>query len=588
MILLKNIVVIIPCYEPSEKNFVSYVKELLKTEIQGIVIVNDGSGEKYRRTFDSICSLDKDRIFFIDYQENRGKGYALKKAFAFCLENFSEESVFVTADCDGQHIIKDVINVAKESEINRGAFILGSRDFTLSHVPARSRTGNRNTSRFMRFLYGIEINDTQTGLRGFSYSLLKMLIEISGDRFEYETNQLIILHRKQVSIKEVPIETIYEDKADDVEKVSHFKTFRDSAKVIGVLIKNLGWYFFSSILSSVIDVGVFAFMFWVLQVSSLTLKTLIATVTARVVSSLVNFTFNYKFVFSSSSHKSLVRYYILWFFQLIASFSFARLWAQFITIKTIVSLLKAISDILLALLSYQIQSRWVFANKTPPRWFYGGLMGFSKGLYNFIFKKYDAKNIPFSEDGSAYICRHLNMHGCYTTVSSLTFDVHIFAFHMFFKFKDAYKQYSEITYAKNGKTTAFAKIKAFFSALYVPKLLNSAKAIPVYRNSMRSTLTIKEASKCLRKKESVLLFPDIDYKASQEVESEIYKGFLLLEKNYYKTNGKHLKFIPLYIDDNERKVYEYPPITFDDGDMKEQLDAVAEKIRLALQRKPNE
>ncbi len=579
-----NIVVIIPCYEPSEKQFVPYIERLLETNIRAVVVVNDGNGEKYIHIFDMIKELDKEKIHCIGYSENRGKGYALKTAFSYCTEHFTDEDVFVTADCDGQHTIEDVLRVGRCALRNKKSFILGGRDFTLPCVPMRSRQGNQKTSAVVRFLYGINVKDTQTGLRGFSYALLPMLTEISGDRFEYETNQLICLSRKQISIKEIPIETIYEEKAEDVEKVSHFKTVRDSARVMKVLFRNLGWYFFSSVISALLDVAVFTVLFaFILQIPSLTLKTLVATVTARILSSIVNFTFNYKLVFGGKGAKSILRYYILWFFQLGASFGLARLWAGITSIKAIVSILKALSDILLAVLSYQVQRTWVFANEMPPKHFYGATANFTKLMFKLFSGKYDAKNITYPEEGRVYVCRHLNMHGCYTVVKSLDFNVHILAYNVFFTFKDAFKQYSEITFASNGKATLRSKIKAFFPALFVPLLIHSAKAIPVYRKSARSYTTIRKATDALLKNECVLLFPDVDYKAPQEQESEIYKGFLLLERNYYKETHKHLKFVPLYISDEEKKIYEHSPIMFEDGDFKSQLDTVANQIRNSIQ-----
>ncbi len=349
-------------------------------------------------------------------------------------------------------------------------------------------------------------------------------------------------------------------------------------------IRRLSRFVGAGALSGAVDVGVFALLFGVvLQTPSLTLKTLIATVVARVLSSLVNFVCNYAFVFGGTQKRSVVRYYVLLLFQLAASFAIARVWAGLTHSEFAVSVLKALSDMGLALLSYQIQRRWVFADHTPPRRFYGELAGFAKALFNVLRKHYDASAITFPEEGRVYICRHLNMHGCYTVVRSLDFDVHTFAYHMFFTFKEAFCQYSQITFAKNGKATWGSKLKALLPALLVPPLLRSARAIPVYRNSLRSCITIKQAGRYLLKNECILLFPDVDYKAAQEVESEIYKGFLLLEKLYYRHYHTHLKFVPLYIADDEKRVYELPPVTFEDGDFKTQLDTVAEKIRFSIQ-----
>ncbi len=227
-------VVIIPCYEPS-MNFIDYLKVLKESEIQDVIVVNDGSGEKYEPIFEKA----KEYATVISYEKNQGKGYALKQAFIEAKDSYDENTVFATADCDGQHLVEDVIKCLDATISNPDNLILGVRDFSQKNVPQRSRIGNVNTRRLFRLIYKIRISDTQTGLRAFSYKLLDSLIDVEGDRFEYEMNMLIVLPRAKVQITEVPITTVYEKKADDVEKRSHFDTFRDSRKVWGVIFKNM-------------------------------------------------------------------------------------------------------------------------------------------------------------------------------------------------------------------------------------------------------------------------------------------------------------------------------------------------------------
>ena len=199
-------VVIIPAYEPSHA-FVEYAKELNDKGFAGLIVVNDGSNEKYSYIFEELSQIPFCHV--ISYEENHGKGYALKTAFKYCRDNYGEDTVFVTADCDGQHLADDVENVANKAHDHPNKLVLGSRDFSLDHVPARSKAGNLNIRRMFRFCYGLSLSDTQTGLRAFSYKLFDSLIAIRGDRFEYEMNMLIIFHKKHIGIIEVPIETVY-------------------------------------------------------------------------------------------------------------------------------------------------------------------------------------------------------------------------------------------------------------------------------------------------------------------------------------------------------------------------------------------
>ncbi len=229
-----NFIAIIPCYEPP-KSIINYCKNLKSNGIKQIIVVNDGSN----KTFDDVFCKLKDFILVLEYTENKGKGYALKHAFKYCKENYDSSFSFVTCDCDGQHDCKDVINCVKKAKENDDALILGVRDFSKKNVPLRSKFGNNSTKKLFKFLYKTKISDTQTGLRAFSHNQLDFLIEISGNRFEYEMNTLVKYTKRKLPIIEVPIETIYTKKEDDVNKRSHFKTFLDSVKVWGVLFKNL-------------------------------------------------------------------------------------------------------------------------------------------------------------------------------------------------------------------------------------------------------------------------------------------------------------------------------------------------------------
>ncbi len=228
-------VVIIPAYEPPIY-LISYAKELLSSGIDEIIVINDGSPKKYNKVFKELSLIQN--ITILNNRTNRGKGYSLKTAYTYCIKNYSFDTVFATADCDGQHVAKDVINCIEKAKKNYDSLILGTRNFSLKHVPKRSKLGNVSTRFLFKILYGIKITDTQTGLRAFSYKLLKPLYDVAGDRFEYEMNCLIIFNKNNIPFIEVPIETVYQDKTDDVDKRSHFRAFVDSFKVWRVLFKH--------------------------------------------------------------------------------------------------------------------------------------------------------------------------------------------------------------------------------------------------------------------------------------------------------------------------------------------------------------
>ena len=208
---------LIPTYEPNNK-LITLLKEIPKEH--KIVIVDDGSGNDYQNIFDNA----KKYAHVISYESNMGKGYALKKGLTY-IKNTYKEYIVVTIDSDGQHKINDALKLCKYVEQNRDTLALGMRTWD-KDSPIRSRIGNKLIRTIYHKLTGLNIYDTQTGLRAFSNRLTDYMLKIPGNRFEYEMNALLGLNDNHIKYHEIPIETIYEKKHH-----SHYKTIKDSFKI---------------------------------------------------------------------------------------------------------------------------------------------------------------------------------------------------------------------------------------------------------------------------------------------------------------------------------------------------------------------
>lgn len=346
--------VVIPAYEPGEA-FVPYVQALLAREGLQVITVDDGSGADYAPIFNALEAMEGCTV--LRHPANRGKGAALKTAFGWYLGQGIEGCPgVVTADCDGQHRIEDVLAVQAALEQGRGRLILGSREFG-PNTPARSRSGNRASAAALSLIYGIHLRDTQTGLRGIPNRLLPGLCQVAGERFEFELNMLVYTRQQCVEIVEVPIHTIYFDNNEG----SHFRTFSDAGRIVGVLLRSLLQYTGAAALSVVIDVGVYALLVKQLLAGlPLSSRIFYATITARILSSTANYACNrtLPYVQNKRVWSTLWKYYVLWLCQLCASFGGTWLITGVLGVDELVGKLGV--DIVLALISYQVQLRWVF------------------------------------------------------------------------------------------------------------------------------------------------------------------------------------------------------------------------------------
>ena len=568
----EKLIVIIPSYEPT-REFVDYAKKV--TEFAAaLVVVNDGSGPEYDCIFKEIEALKKAR--YITYGENQGKGYALKEAFRYCTETYDDSFVCVTADCDGQHSLEDIVKVASAASAHPNALILGSRNFDLPNVPKKSKAGNTNIRRMFRLLYGIDLRDTQTGLRGFSVGLARQFLSVRGNRFEYEMEKLIYCQRNSIPISEVPIRTIYPD--DPKDHTSHFKAIRDSVKIVGVTFKNLNLYILSSLLSTIFDAVIFFLLSSVILGDISAINTLIATVVARISSSLLNFFLNRKYVFKGKSKKSIYRYYILWLCQLSASYGLIFLFGNVLGLP--MTPMKIAGDLILSFFSYQIQRFWVFRENYTNQ-FYGPYVTFVRWLLKMLTKGYRSSVVP-PEEPVVYVCRHLQMHGPITTLVRINFHIHPMVLGLFFDRRECYRQYTQVTFkGHDDKKKKKHRPWVYLASCLVPPLMNSIKAIPVYRGATGNSLqTLRSSLSYLKKGESVIVYPDIDYTAGYKTESELYDGFLLLGQMYKRACGKSLKFVPLYIDEENKMITEDTPITVDN--FREERDKAYSYIKSAI------
>ena len=250
---LSKVVILIPSFEPDEK-LPKLLNDLQGYPFEKILIVNDGSDKKFDTVFDECRAFPKVEV--IGYEENRGKGFALKKGFRYIQEHYPDFKAIVTADSDGQHTPEDIRRTAQTTLENPEKLILGSRSWKEENVPFRSRYGNKITKAVFKWISGTKVEDTQTGLRGFSPDVVSEFLKTKGDRFEYEMNMLMEARLRHIEILEIPIETVYIEE----NKSSHFRPFRDSVKIYSVFFKHLSKFVISSMSATVIDFAIYAIM----------------------------------------------------------------------------------------------------------------------------------------------------------------------------------------------------------------------------------------------------------------------------------------------------------------------------------------
>lgn len=333
--------IIIPAFQPDNR-VLKLIHEIQQNSDYKIVLVNDGSDPECNLIFKS---AEESGCTVINHKVNQGKGAALRTAFRYLLDNHSNDG-FICADCDGQHTWKDIERIAQAVPENPTSIILGCRKF-IGKVPLKSMLGNKITRGIFSLITGNKISDTQTGLRGFSASMLPWLVGLQGNRYEYEMNQLLEAKKAGYNFNCIPIETIYENN----NAGSHFNPIKDSIRVYLPIIK----FSLSSIICGVLDFGLLFLIKCIFD------NLLFAVVGARVISSLTNYILNRNLVFSERKGKkstTLIQYYFLVVVIMAFNYLLMSLFNETIGLSLLFS--KILTECILFTFSYAVQHKVIF------------------------------------------------------------------------------------------------------------------------------------------------------------------------------------------------------------------------------------
>jgi len=176
-----------------------------------VLVVDDGSNDK---TAERAREAGAEVIV---HPQNRGKGEAIKTGLRHFL-NRQFDWVFIL-DADGQHRPEEIDRfLAAAVSATEPKLILGNRMNDVSSMPLVRRIVNRYMSKKISRVCRQDIPDTQCGFRMLHRQLIPDLLE-GADRFEYESEMLIIASRKGFRIDSVSISTVYSDEVSSIHPV---------------------------------------------------------------------------------------------------------------------------------------------------------------------------------------------------------------------------------------------------------------------------------------------------------------------------------------------------------------------------------
>ena len=139
--------ILIPSYNP-DQNLVDLINDISKYSWKNIIIVDDGSNTETKYLFDEI--KENFEVTVLSHKKNFGKGAALKTGFDYLKSNELNSIGVITVDADGQHLVKDIVEIANSAEnekkLSEDYFMGWIRFELLCIFPSQRLTNSRATS----------------------------------------------------------------------------------------------------------------------------------------------------------------------------------------------------------------------------------------------------------------------------------------------------------------------------------------------------------------------------------------------------------------------------------------------------------
>ena len=216
---------IIPAYR--EERHISDVVRRTRQQLDHVVVIDDGSSDNTAG-----CAREAGAEVIV-HSQNRGKGEAIKTGLRHWLDR--QFTHVIILDADGQHLPEEIDRfIAAAAQAGGRSFFLGNRMNNLTGMPFVRRVVNRYMSNRISRICRQKIPDTQCGFRMLDRQLIPELLE-GGNRFDYETEMLIIASRKGYRIESVPITTVYSDEVSKIhparDTIRFFKLMRRYRRV---------------------------------------------------------------------------------------------------------------------------------------------------------------------------------------------------------------------------------------------------------------------------------------------------------------------------------------------------------------------
>lgn len=196
--------VVLPCYNPTEGWAEQVVNAFakIKTEIDAVelLIVNDGSTKNVLQKDEILFAQNK--IQFIGYATNRGKGFALREGV-----KQAKGSLVIYTDIDFPYTHESFMAIYRSLVIDKNDVAIGVRgEEYYAHLPKARIYISKTLRFFIQLLLRIPTNDTQCGLKGFNQNGKATFLTTTIERYLFDLEFIYLAANSNLKISTIPVQ----------------------------------------------------------------------------------------------------------------------------------------------------------------------------------------------------------------------------------------------------------------------------------------------------------------------------------------------------------------------------------------------
>ena len=215
--------IIIPVY--NHEHIIASMIERLHAMSLFCIVINDGSNKSCSETLSKIAS-SMSNVILRSFDNNQGKGQAVIEGMNIAYKEGWTHALQI--DADGQFSLDQIDKFISIASIHRGDVVAGHRSY--KDMSFGRRYGRLITDTLVAlYTFSFNIKDPMCGYRLYpikdTIALIKS-IDI-GKRMDFDTDIIVRLYWKGLSIKHVPVPVVYSKSIH-----SNFRYFSDNIRMV--------------------------------------------------------------------------------------------------------------------------------------------------------------------------------------------------------------------------------------------------------------------------------------------------------------------------------------------------------------------